>query len=189
MPTCWIIAGPNGAGKTTLGLDYLTQLSEDINFINADLIAAGISPLFPERKLLTASRLFLSELEKCVVNRNDFAIETTLSGRYHLRLINRLRAESWRTILFYLALPSVEMSINRVMERVNCGGHNIPSRNIKRRFPRSLRMLLNKYSHLMDQCICYMNDEIEPKPVFVQHGNNRHIMGDYLFKILEKASK
>lgn len=189
MPTCWILAGPNGAGKTTLGLDYLTQLSEDVNFINADLIAAGISPLFPERKLLTASRLFLSELEKCVIDRNDFAFETTLSGRTYLRFIDRLHADGWTVVLIYLALPNVALSINRVAERVSRGGHNIPERDIVRRFPRSLKLLLNEYCHIVDKCICFMNDENVPKPVFAQHGIKRYIIDEYYFRILEEIGK
>lgn len=63
MPTCWIIAGPNGAGKTTFALEYLPQVAKCSRFVNADLIAAGLSPLAPERELLAASRLFLAEIE------------------------------------------------------------------------------------------------------------------------------
>ncbi|PKM02194.1 MAG: hypothetical protein CVV17_06060 [Gammaproteobacteria bacterium HGW-Gammaproteobacteria-7] len=81
MPTCWIIAGPNGAGKTTFALAYLPQMASRVRFINADLIAAGLSPLAPERELLTASRIFLREIEQCITAREDFAFETTLAGR------------------------------------------------------------------------------------------------------------
>ena len=64
MPICWIIAGPNGAGKTTFALEYLPKTAGCSNFINADLIAAGLSPLAPARELLTASRIFLREVEE-----------------------------------------------------------------------------------------------------------------------------
>lgn len=97
MPTCWIIAGPNGAGKTTFALEYLPQVAKCSRFINTDLIAAGLSPLAPERELLTASRLFLREIEAAIAKREDFAFETTLAGRSYLRLVRRLRAEGWRT--------------------------------------------------------------------------------------------
>lgn len=102
MPTCWIIAGPNGAGKTTFALDYLPALALCRRFINADLIAAGLSPLAPEQQLLTASRWFLREIEDCIAARQDFAFETTLSGRTYLRLLQRLRAQGWRIELIYL---------------------------------------------------------------------------------------
>jgi len=89
MPTCWIIAGPNGAGKTTFALEYLPAVAGCRRFINADLIAAGLSPLAPEQQLLAASRLFLREIEDCIAVRQDFAFETTLAGRSYLKLIER----------------------------------------------------------------------------------------------------
>lgn len=92
-PKCWIVAGPNGAGKTTFALDYLPQVAGCSRFINADLIAAGLSPLAPERELLAASRIFLREIEVCITDRKDFAFETTLAGRTHLRTVERLRRE------------------------------------------------------------------------------------------------
>ncbi len=64
MPTCWIIAGPNGAGKTTFALEYLPKVADCTHFVNADLIAAGLSPLMPERELISASRIFLNEIEE-----------------------------------------------------------------------------------------------------------------------------
>ena len=81
MPTCWIIAGPNGAGKTTFALEYLPRVAGCTYFINADLIAAGLSPFAPERKLIAASRIFLQEIENCIERRENFAFETTLAGR------------------------------------------------------------------------------------------------------------
>jgi predicted ABC-type ATPase len=109
MATCWIIAGPNGAGKTTFALEYLPTVAGCRHFINADLIAAGLSPLAPEQHLLTASRLFLHEIEDCIAARQDFAFETTLAGRSYLKLVERLQAKGWRVELIYLALPSAEM--------------------------------------------------------------------------------
>lgn len=107
MPTCWIIAGVNGAGKTTFALNYLPYVANCHRFINADLIAAGLSPLAPERELIAASRIFLQEIEACIWKQENFAFETTLSGRGYLRLIERLQAESWQVELIYLALSSV----------------------------------------------------------------------------------
>ncbi|CAM2006377.1 hypothetical protein APED_06895 [Acanthopleuribacter pedis] len=92
MPTCWIIAGPNGAGKTTFAMDYLPSVARCTYFINADLIAAGLSPLAPERELVAASRLLLQEIEARIESGVDFAFETTLAGRGYLKLIKRLRS-------------------------------------------------------------------------------------------------
>lgn len=176
MPTCWIVAGPNGAGKTTFALEYLPQVAHCSRFVNADLIAAGLSPLAPERELVAASRLFLGEIESCVRQGEDFAFETTLAGRGYLRQVRRLRAQGWRTELIYLALPSREMSRLRVAERVAHGGHNIPIVDIERRFARSLANLLDTFSSAVDACRCFMNSGALPELVFEQQGEQRNVV-------------
>lgn len=176
MPTCWIIAGPNGAGKTTFALEYLPQVAQCSRFVNADLIAAGLSPLAPERELLAASRLFLGEIEACITQREDFAFETTLAGRSYLKLVRRLQMAGWRVELIYLALPSMEMSKLRVAERVAHGGHNIPVADIERRFARSLGNLLYSFSTQVDACRCFMNSDASPELVFEQQGEVRNVL-------------
>jgi predicted ABC-type ATPase len=182
-PTCWIIAGPNGAGKTTFALEFLPRAS-CLHFINADLIAAGLAPLAPERELLAASRLVLRELEIRIAARDSFAFETTLAGRTYLRLVERLRQQGWRVELIYLALPSAEMSAMRVAERVTHGGHNIPLTHIRRRFPRSLRHLLHDFSHRVDRCTCFMNHAAHPVLVFEQNGPTRTIHDPSWYQLL-----
>ncbi|MBE0508726.1 MAG: hypothetical protein IBX50_18740 [Marinospirillum sp.] len=189
QPTCWIIAGPNGAGKTTFALEYLPHVVGCTHFINADLIAAGLSPLAPERELMTASRLFLREIEERIVAGEDFAFETTLAGRTYLHLIERLHAEGWKVALFYLALPSTEMSKLRVAERVAHGGHNIPVKDIERRFPRSLNNLLDEFSHKVDSCTCFMNDGESPVLVFEQKHTKRNIMHDDYYQFLLEGAR
>lgn len=164
MPTCWIIAGPNGAGKTTFALEYLPKVADCTTFINADLIAAGLSPLAPEREIMAASRIFLNELKERIRLRENFAFETTLSGRTHLRLIRKLRHDGWTIKLIFLGLPNIEMSKMRVAERVAHGGHNIPVKDIERRFPRSLSNLFQNFSSIVDHCLCFMNDRGTPCP-------------------------
>lgn len=189
MPTCWIIAGPNGAGKTTFALEYLLHTVQCRHFINADLIAAGLSPLAPEQQLITASRLFLHEIERCIAAGQDFAFETTLAGRGYLKLIQRLQAKNWRVELIYLALPSVEMSRIRVAERVAHGGHDIPTRDIERRFPRSLYNLLHLYSPLADQTLCFMNNIGSPEMIFLQKATQRQILHHDYFQLLLQESQ
>jgi len=188
MPTCWIVAGPNGAGKTTFAMEYLPTVADCTNFVNADLIAAGLSPLAPERELIAASRIFLTEIDQHIEAREDFSFETTLSGRIYLRLIQRLQAEEWRVKLVYLALTRVEMSRLRVAERVAHGGHNIPIRDIERRFPRSLHNLFHLFSHAVDHCICFMNDGDVPVLLFEQNGENRKIAHEELYDQLYKEA-
>jgi predicted ABC-type ATPase len=91
--------------------------------------------------------------------------------------------------LIYLALPSVEMSKLRVAERVAHGGHNIPVEDIGRRFPRSLRHLLNDFSHRVNSCTCFMNDGESPVLVFEQCGNDREIVHDNYYQLLLEEAK
>lgn len=187
-PVCTIIAGPNGAGKTTFALDYLPNVANCSRFINADLIAAGLSPLAPERELVAASRIFLREIEEAVQRREDFAFETTLAGRTYLKLIKQLKADGWQVELVYLALPSMEMSKLRVAERVAHGGHNIPVKDIERRFARSLRNLLEEFSYAVDSCTCLMSITRKPEDVFEQRGNERNVLREDYYQLLLKEA-
>lgn len=157
MPRCLIIAGPNGAGKTTFALKYLPILGIH-NFANADEIARGLSPLDVSRAQGKAGRLYLQQIEDFIEAREDFAFETTLSGLSYLRLIERLQCDGWEVGLYYLALHDVEVSRARVKERVQAGGHAIPNDAIDRRYGKSLRNLLYRYSMKVDRCFCYIND-------------------------------
>jgi predicted ABC-type ATPase len=183
-PICRIIAGPNGAGKTTFALTYLRRFPEAQSFVNADLIAAGLSPLAPQQQLLAASRLMLKEIDNHIKARRSFAFETTLSGRGYLQLIRRLRSSGWRMELVYLALPSVELSILRVAERVAPGGLNVPLPVLERRFPRSIQLLLDTYAPAVDHALCNMNSGAIPAPVFVQTGAERTIVDPVLYSQL-----
>ncbi len=63
-PVCIVIAGPNGAGKTTFAREFLPKDARVVHFVNADLIASGLSPLRPEVAAVAAGRLFLKELDR-----------------------------------------------------------------------------------------------------------------------------
>lgn len=184
QPTCWIIAGPNGAGKTTFALKYLPEVVNCRQFVNADLIAAGLSPLAPEKELLTASRMYLQNVEYYIQKKQNFAFETTLAGRGYLKLIHRLNKSGWRVELIYLALPSVEMSKMRVAERVAHGGHNIPIADIERRFSRSLRNLFDLFSHQVDRTLCLLNSGARQELVFVQQRRDRNVIHNEHFNLL-----
>ena len=186
---CRIIAGPNGAGKTTFALTYLRQFPDAQAFVNADLIAAGLSPLAPQQQQLAASRLMLREIDSHIRARQSFAFETTLSGRGYLRLIGRLRAAGWRVELIYLALPSVQLSILRVAERFAHGGHNVPLPVLQRRFARSIRLLLESYAPAVDHALCNINAGMQPVPVFSQTGLNRTIIDPLLYTQLQDSCR
>lgn len=189
-PVCRIIAGPNGAGKTTFALTYLPQVAPGSGFVNADLIAAGLSPLAPEQRLVAASRLFLRQIREHVAERRDFAFETTLAGRGYLRLIKTLRETGWRVELLYLALPSVELSRRRVAERVAHGGHAVADADITRRFPRSLRNLFECYAGAVDEAHCLLNDGPAALLVFSQVGQERTVFEESIYhQLMQEAGR
>lgn len=188
-PWCAIVAGPNGAGKTTFAMYYLPTVLGCRNFINADAIAAGLSPLAPEQERIAASRLFLQEIERYIDRRESFAFETTLSGRSYLRLIKRLQADGWQVALFYLWLPDVELSIARVKERVEHGGHHIPDEDVRRRYPRSIHNLLNEYGKRCDMTLCFDNSA-DPTLIYIQQEESIQIEDPLLYQqLLEQAQR
>ena len=170
--TCFIIAGPNGAGKTTFAKDFLPGEGECVNYINADLIASGLSPFSPERVSVQAGKLMILEIEKCVKNSESFAFETTLSGVSYVNKIKRWKSFGYKTILYYFSLPSVEMAIDRVRTRVEQGGHNIPEPVIRRRFKRSWVNLVSIYKQIVDKWIIFDTSSSEPKLIGESKGND-----------------
>ena len=188
-PTCFIIAGPNGAGKTTFALRYLPQIAGCRNFVNADLIAYGLSPFDSLSAQLEAGRLFLREIRANIKKRADFAFETTLAGRSHISLLKKLRNDGWQIIMFFLWIPNAAFSKSRIRERVKHGGHDIPDETIYRRFPRIMHNLVKIYIPLCDKVVCYDNSESEPVLVFEQDKNGQKISNNDIYeKIMSFAN-
>ena len=189
-PTCYIIAGPNGSGKTTFALDYLPEIADCHNFVNADLIAYGISPLDSLSVQYDAGRLFLNEIHKNIEKRIDFAFETTLAGRSQINLLKKLREDNWQIVLFFLWIPDADFSKDRVRQRVLEGGHVIPDSAIYRRYPRIMYNLINIYIPLCDKVSCYDNSNPEPVPIFEQTSKNENIINNVVYdKIVRCANE
>ena len=112
-PRALIIAGPNGAGKTTFAREFLPAEGHCPTFINADLIAIGLSPFRPDAAVVEASRLMLEHVRRSVAKRNDFAVETTLAGRAYLRFITEWQAAGYEADLRFLHLPSTDLAVER----------------------------------------------------------------------------
>jgi predicted ABC-type ATPase len=161
-PKILMIAGPNGAGKTTFARSFLPEEARCPRFINADLIAAGLSPFAPEAASIRAGRLMLEEMAACVRRGESFAFETTLSGLSYLHSISQWQAQGYHVALFFLALPSAEMAIARVSERVRQGGHGIPEAVIRRRFAAGLRNFDQHYKHSVSNWVKYDNSGAQP---------------------------
>lgn len=157
-----IIAGPNGAGKTTFAREFLPHEAHCPDFINADLIAAGLSPFNPEAAALRAGRLMLEEMASRVAQARSFAFETTLSGSAYARQIPDWRKRGYHVKLVFLSLPSAEMAVARVAARVEQGGHSIPEPVIRRRFETGLRNFHEVYKRLVDAWALYDNSDTFP---------------------------
>lgn len=157
QPRCIIIAGPNGAGKTTFSRKILTHQQGILHFVNADLIAAGLSPLHPELAARAAGRLLLNELDRLTANRISFALESTLSGLTYLERIQRIKALGYSVEIIFLRLSDPELAIKRVAHRVKQGGHHVPAVDVHRRFERGWRNFELHYRPLADVWAVYEN--------------------------------
>lgn len=157
-----IIAGPNGAGKTTFARIFLPAEAQCMNFINADLIAAGLSPFDPESAAIKAGRLMLKEMFDYARRGESFAFETTLSGLSYRMHIRRWKEQGYHVSLYFLALSTVETSIARVAERVKQGGHNVPELVIRRRFASGLRNFEEIYKNEVHSWVKFDNSGSVP---------------------------
>jgi predicted ABC-type ATPase len=158
-----VIAGPNGAGKTTFARRYLPESVGVVHFVNADLIASGLSPLKPELAAIAAARIVLREIDRLAATRTDFAFETTLSGLTHVSRLRALKRSGYRIEIIYLRLPSARLAVSRVAARVRQGGHDVPKRDVMRRFSRSWQNFHRIYRLLADRWAVYDNSGDAPR--------------------------
>jgi predicted ABC-type ATPase len=165
-----ILAGPNGAGKTTFARSFLPFEANCLHFINADLIAAGLSPFAPESAAIKAGRLMLQEIDECVGKNESFAFETTLSGLTYLRRIRQWRSSGYHVSLYFLKLATVDIAIHRVATRVMQGGHAIAENVIRRRFISGMRNFNDHYQSVVNDWACY--DNTGDTPVLISWGEN-----------------
>ncbi len=181
----YIIAGPNGAGKTTLSKTVLKDVFNCENFVNADEIAKGLSPLQAGKFDIWAGKIMLEQINNYITAGESFCVETTLSSRIYLNKIKRLKSLGYKISLFFLYLPTVKLAIQRVKQRVLNGGHNVEKDVIKRRYRRGLTNLISEYFDHVDNLHIYSN--IENLEKIAYKSNDR--LKIYNQKVFKKISK
>lgn len=177
-PILYIIAGPNGAGKTTFAIKFLPKYAKCPHFVNADLIAKGISPFTPEIAAIKAGRILLEEIKELLEQRKSFGFETTLSGQTYISFFKEAKKRGYEIHLFFLWIPSVKLAIARIKDRVAKGGHNIPNPDVRRRFSRSINNFFILYLPLVDSWYLFDNSAEKPDLIANMAGGKVYI-GDH----------
>jgi predicted ABC-type ATPase len=166
MANVIILAGPNGAGKTSSAPALLRDELRVAEFVNADVIARGLSGFSADRVAVEAGRIMLRRLDELAIAKQDFAFETTLSGRAFLSAIDRWRSVGYVVRIVYLWLESADVAIARVRRRVTEGGHSVPDETVRRRYHRGLENFASHYRFAADEWQLLDNtDPLDPRLV------------------------
>ncbi|HUG91571.1 MAG TPA: zeta toxin family protein [Planctomycetaceae bacterium] len=159
-PSVVVIAGPNGAGKSTAAPAILRDFAGIPAFVNADVIAQGLSAFDPETEAIEAGRIILRRMREFAAAKRSFAFETTLASRTFASWLQRLKAErGYRIFLYYVWLRSADEAVQRVASRVSRGGHHVPEDIVRRRYQRSAWNFFHLYEPLADAWGCYDNSQ------------------------------
>lgn len=169
-PSVVVLAGPNGAGKTTSAPLLLRGTLGVNEFVNADVIAHGLSGFEPEGAALAAGRVMLARLRELARRRESFAFETTMASRLLARWLAGLIAKGYRLHLVFLWLPSADMAVARVAERVRMGGHAVPEETIRRRYDVGLRNFVRLYRPLAESWRVYDNSKTPARLIALGKG-------------------
>jgi len=172
-PHVIVIAGPNGAGKSTTAPMLLKGTLGVTEFVNADVIAQGLSAFQPESAAFHAGRVMLERLHFLAKERVDFAFETTLASRSFAPWIAKLKQSGYTFHLVFLWLPSADFAVARVAERVRMGGHDVPEETIRRRYNKGIENFFQLYRPLSDTWRMYNNSVRSGPRILADGGTGR----------------
>ncbi|MCE2484101.1 MAG: zeta toxin family protein [Desulfurellaceae bacterium] len=156
-PNVVIVAGPNGSGKSTAAPSLLRDYLGLTEFVNADVIARGLSGFQAEAVAIRAGRIMQARLRELASQRRDFAFETTLASRSFASWLRELRDSGYRAHLLFLWLSSPELAISRVAARVQQGGHHVQEEIVRRRYQRGLQNFFKLYRPIVDSWVLFDN--------------------------------
>ena len=180
-----IIAGPNGSGKTTLSKELLKEFH--IDFLNADLIAEKLNPNDFQAVRIKAGKEFLRTIDTKINKGESFALESTLSGTYLIRIINLLKKKKYKVSIIFIFIENTEAALQRIKIRVQKGGHDVPKEDVLRRFHRSLNNFWKTYRKLSDDWQLIYNGEESLSFVASGTKNTETIIDESKFKLFKKG--
>ena len=182
-----LLAGPNGAGKSTAAPDLLRSAFYVDEFVNADVIARGLSAFQPEGAAMEAGRAMLARLHLLATQRKSIAFESTLASRSFAPWIRDLISTGYRFHLFYFWMRSPEACILRVHERQVLGGHSVPEETIRRRYAAGIRNFFELYSPLATSWKFFDNSDTPRRLVaYREIGESESVVDDVLWSRLKK---
>lgn len=176
QPNVVVLAGPNGAGKSTAAPRLLSGRLHLREFVNADVIAQGLSAFRPEGTAMAAGRILLTRVRELARLRSDFAFETTMASRTFAPWLSNLRRGGYRAERVFLWLPSSRMAVARVKERVRMGGHDVPEETIRRRYSSGLRNFFHLYRPLAGTWRFYDNSGRSPRLVATMGPGGKRVL-------------
>ena len=188
-PKLYVIAGPNGSGKTTFAEQFLPNYADCFEFINADMIAKGLSPFLPSRVAIKAGKILLDQIDDCSRRKVNFAFETTLSGKAYIKLFQKMKQHGYALHMFFLWLPTVKLALARIADRVRQGGHDIPEHDVRRRFARGLKNLFHAYRPLFDTWSVFDNSTGSPEQIFRVEQNDMIVKNQFKYSQVIKQAR
>jgi predicted ABC-type ATPase len=169
-----VIGGPNGAGKSNAASRLLRGPLAVQEFVDADVIARGLSAFNPNAVAIESGRVMLRRLAVLAGQGVSFAFETTLSSRSFAPWLVGLRAQGYRVDVLFLWLPRADLAVARVHDRVNSGGHYVPEETVRRRYERGLFNSFRIYRQVTTSWRLYNNSN-RAGPMLIARGGGESV--------------